>query len=179
MSNPLCQQFNNQGVSEEETSALQSVDLCDALEPTVGRELLGPEALSSRKIERRISEIQRLLAVRGTVRYGEVQRQVAQSLGITVRSVQCLMKSCHEQGLAGILKQSRKDRGTVKTDPDWHEFIVKTYREGNRASRQMSPAQVEVRVRVRAQELGVEDYPGRTTVYRILRPYIEKRQHQK
>jgi hypothetical protein len=28
-----------------------------------------------------------LLAVRGTVRYGEVQRQVAQSLGITVRSV--------------------------------------------------------------------------------------------
>jgi putative transposase len=58
-------------------------------------------------------------------------------------------------------------------------YIVKTYREGNRASRQMSPAQVEVRVRIRAQELGVEDYPGRTTVYRILRPYIEKRQHQK
>lgn len=87
MSNPLCQQSNNQGVSEEETSALQLVDLCDALEPTGGRDLLRPEALSSREIERRISEIQRLLAVRGTVRYREVQRQVSQSLGITVRSV--------------------------------------------------------------------------------------------
>jgi putative transposase len=43
----------------------------------------------------------------------------------------------------------------------------------------MSPAQVEVRVRVRAQELGVEDYPGRTTVYRILRPHIDKAQQQK
>jgi len=43
----------------------------------------------------------------------------------------------------------------------------------------MSRAQVAVRVRVRAQELGDEDYPSRTTVYRILRPELEKRQQQK
>jgi hypothetical protein len=67
MSNLLFQQSNNQGVSEEETSALQSVDLCDALEPTVGRDLLGPEVLSSREIERRISETQRLLETVGKV----------------------------------------------------------------------------------------------------------------
>ena len=72
MSNPLCQQSSHQGISEEETSALQSVDLFEALEPADGRDLLGPEALSSREMEQRISEIQRLLAVRGTVRYGEV-----------------------------------------------------------------------------------------------------------
>lgn len=41
----------------------------------------------------------------------------------------------------------------------------------------MSPAQVAVQVQARAQTLGVEDYPGRTTVHRILRPYIERVQH--
>ena len=38
----------------------------------------------------------------------------------------------------------------------------------------MSPAQVAVRVKVRAQELECEGYPGRTTVYRISKPEIEK-----
>lgn len=43
----------------------------------------------------------------------------------------------------------------------------------------MSPAQVDLQVRVRAQELGVTDYPSRPTVYRILLPLMEQRQRQK
>jgi molecular chaperone DnaK (HSP70) len=130
ISKPYCPQARNQH-TEEETSDLRLEDLCDVSESVVGRELLGSEALSSRELEQRISEIQKLLAVRGTARYREVQRQVAQSLGITVRSVQRLMQSCQEQGLAGLLKQSRRDRGTVKISREWQDFIVKTYREGN------------------------------------------------
>ncbi len=130
-------------------------------------------------VQLRVKVIQQLMAVSGTERYAKVQQQAAQNLGISVRSLRRLVKSWKEQGIAGLSRQVRSDQGCIKTSSDWHDFIVKTYREGNRDSRQMSPAQVEVRVRVRAQELGVEDYPGRTTVYRILRPYIEKRQHQK
>ncbi len=40
----------------------------------------------------------------------------------------------------------------------------------------MSPAQVAIRVKVRAQELGKDDAPRHMTVYRILNPLIEKRQ---
>jgi hypothetical protein len=83
MFNPLCQQSSHQQVSEEDTSDSQLEDFCDVSESAVGRDLLGPEALSSREMERKVAEIQRLLAVRGTSRYGEVQRQVAQSLGKT------------------------------------------------------------------------------------------------
>jgi putative transposase len=43
----------------------------------------------------------------------------------------------------------------------------------------MSPAQVVVQVQARAQMLGVEDYPGRTTVYRILRSHTEKVQQKR
>ena len=43
----------------------------------------------------------------------------------------------------------------------------------------MSPAQVVVQVQARAQTLGVKDYPGRTTVYRILRPHIENVQQKR
>lgn len=126
------------------------------------------------EVERRIEVIQQLLGVRGTDRYGEIQRQSARSLGITVRSLQRLVKSWEEQGVAGLFKQPRSDRGVLKTSVDWQKFIVKTYRDGNRGSKRMSRAQVAVRVKVRALELGVSEYPGRTTVYRILKPYIEK-----
>lgn len=130
-------------------------------------------------IQRRVKVIQQLMAARGTKRYSKVQQQAAQMLGISVRSLRRLVKSWQEQGIAGLSRQIRSDQGTVKTSPEWRDFIVKTYREGNRGSRQMSPAQVALRVRARAQELGVEEYPGRTTIYRMLRPQIEQQQQQK
>ncbi|KAM3109692.1 integrase, partial [Phormidesmis sp. 146-33] len=74
------------------------------------------------------------------------------------------------------MRQLRLNQGTSKHGENWQTFIRKTYREGNRGSRSLTPAQVALRVKVRAQELGVADYPSRTTVYRILQPQIEKQQ---
>lgn len=124
--------------------------------------VMAVEAVTSIEVQQRIDVIQRLLSVQGTSEYGVVQRQAARSLGITVRSVQRLVKAWREQGLAGVCKQSRRDRGEHKVSRDWQQFIVKTYRDGNRGSRRMSAAQVAVRVQVRAHDLGVSDYPGRT-----------------
>ncbi|MGL4619707.1 MAG: Mu transposase C-terminal domain-containing protein, partial [Chroococcidiopsis sp.] len=130
-------------------------------------------------VQRRLEVIQNLITYQGTNRYAQMQRQAAQKLGITVRSVQRLLKTWREQGLAGLSKKRRSDRLALKISLDWQKFIVKTYRSGNCGSKRMSRAQVAVRVRMRAQELGDENYPSRTTVYRILRPELEKRQQQK
>ena len=68
----------------------------------------------------------------------------------------------------------KPDRGQFRVSEEWQAFIVKTYRDGNRGSRCLSPAQVAVRVKVRAQELGEDSYPSHMSVYRILKPLIEK-----
>ncbi|WP_225913744.1 Mu transposase C-terminal domain-containing protein [Leptolyngbya ohadii] len=130
-------------------------------------------------VQQRMRIIQQLLAARGTKTYTQVQRQAARSLGMSVRSLRRLVKAWQELGVAGLSRQPRSDQGSIKASQEWQDFIVKTYKDGNRGSRQMSPAQVAVQVQARAQTLGVEDYPGRTTVYRILRPYIEKVQQKR
>lgn len=131
------------------------------------------------EVQQRMEVIQMLMAYQGTDRYGKIQRRAAEKLGVSLRSVQRLIKSWQEQGLAGLSRQTRSDQGVVRTSPEWQHFVIKTYQAGNRGSCRMSPAQVDLQVRVRAQELGVTDYPSRPTVYRILRSQIEQRQRQK
>jgi putative transposase len=82
------------------------------------------------------------------------------------------VRAWKKEGVAGLSWRERSDRGQSRISKDWQEYIVKTYREGNRGSRSLSPAQVAVRVKVRAAELGVENYPSHMTVYRILKPLI-------
>ncbi|MGA7954553.1 MAG: Mu transposase C-terminal domain-containing protein, partial [Gloeobacterales cyanobacterium] len=167
--------FNNDSPNATLKLALQvpTSELDDEWEiVSVGTELAA-------EVQCRVKVIQQLMAVHGTKRYAKVQQQAAQRLGISVRSLRRMVKAWQEQGIAGLSRQMRSDQGSVKTSRGWQDFIVKTYREGNRGSRQMSPAQVAVRVRACAQDLAAEDYPGRSTIYRILRPQIEKRQRQK
>ena len=98
---------------------------------------------------------------------------------MTVWSVRRLMRQLREKGVESIIRRSRSDRGEARISSQWQQFIVKTYRSGNRGSRRMSPAQVAVRVKVRAQELNIDRYPSHISVYRILKPLIEQRQQQK
>lgn len=152
--------------------------------PTEGRDeagegvlLLGQEV--PEVVQQRIGVIQELIAYQGTEGYAGVQAQAAKQLGMSIRSLQRLMKKWREEGILGLMPQARRDRGKARIGEDWQQFIVKTYREGNRGSRSLSPAQVAVRVKVRAQELGERKYPSHMTVYRILKPMIEQRQQVK
>lgn len=131
------------------------------------------------EVQQRIEIIQTLISAQGTDCYGKLQQQAAKKLGITVRSLQRLMKRWREQGLSALTKQQRVDHGAVRISSEWRDFILKTYRDGNRGSRSLTPAQVALRVRARAQELGVAEYPSRTTIYRILQPQIEKQQSKR
>jgi len=127
----------------------------------------------------RLTVVQRLLATAAQPGYGKRQQAAAQKLGMTVRSVRRLLRQLREEGIVSIIRRSRSDRGEARISEEWQKFIVKTYRDGNRGSRRLSPAQVAVRVKVRAQELGTEVYPSHMTVYRILKPLIEQGQRQK
>lgn len=130
-------------------------------------------------VQQRMRVIQQLLAARGTKTYTQVQRLAARSLGISVRSLRRLVKAWQKLGVAGLSRQPRSDQGSFKTSQERQDYNVRTYKDGNRGSRQMSPAQVAVQVRARAESLAIEDYPGRTTVYRILRPHIEQQQQKR
>jgi len=141
-----------------------------------GHELL--RCLSAEERERS-TLLQQLIATADQPNYLKRQQAVAQKLGISDRSVRRLVRQIRETGVESVVRRVRSDRGAARVGEDWQKFIVKTYRDGNRGSRRMSPAQVAVRVKVRAQELGVEDYPSHMTVYRILKPLIEQGQRQK
>jgi len=133
----------------------------------------------SREEQERLSVLQQLLATADQPRYIERQRAVAEKLGLSDRSVRRLLRQLREEGVAQVVRRVRSDRGAARIGEDWQKFIVQTYKDGNRGSRSLSPAQVAVRVKVRAQELGLEDYPSHMTVYRLLKPLTAQGQRAK
>ena len=127
----------------------------------------------------RVQILQELIASTHLPGYGKRQAKAAQKLGITVCSVRRLVRQLRETGGVSVARKSRSDRGLGRISQEWQKFIVETYREGNRGSHCLTPAQVAVRVKVRAQELNTEDYPSHMSVYRILKPLMEQGQQQK
>ncbi|WP_330204900.1 hypothetical protein [Cyanobacterium sp. Dongsha4] len=53
----------------------------------------------------------------------------------SVRTIQRYVKQWEENGLLGILQNNRADKGSYRIDPRLQDFILKTYREGNKGSK--------------------------------------------
>ncbi|MEH1775380.1 Mu transposase C-terminal domain-containing protein [Nostoc sp.] len=126
----------------------------------------------------RVEVLQSLIGPCDRKTYGIKLKQAAEKLGKTVRTVQRLVKKYQEQGLSGVTEAERSDKGGYRIDDGWQDFIVKTYKEGNKDGRKMTPAQVAIRVQVRAGQLGLEKYPCHMTVYRLLNPIIERKEQK-
>jgi putative transposase len=144
----------------------------DSLERIQADEIIAelPEAAKLK-----LEVIQSLMEPCDRATYSQKLKDAAAKLGKSKRSVQRLVKKWEEEGLAGMVGVERSDKGQYRIDPDWQQFILKTYQEGNKGSKRITPAQVAVRVKVRARELGVKP-PSHMTVYRILNPLIEKQE---
>lgn len=140
------------------------------------QEMLRPLTAEERE---RVSVLQQLLATADQPNYGKRQQAVAGKLGMTERSVRRLVRQLREEGVESVVRRVRSDRGLKRISKDWQQFIMQTYKEGNRGSRSLSPAQVAVRVKVRAEELGIEEYPSHMTVYRVLKPLTQQEQRLK
>ncbi len=114
-------------------------------------------------------------ALRDRTTYGERLRSGAQKLGISVRSVQRLFKKYQQQGLTALVSTSRADKGNHRISQFWQDFILKTYKKGNKGSKRMSPKQVALRVQAKAWEIGDDKPPSYKTVLRVLKPIQDKK----
>jgi putative transposase len=123
--------------------------------------------------------IQQLMEPCNRATYSERLREATLQLGKSVRTVQRLVKAWERDGLAALTEKGRSDKGEHRIDSQWKDFITKTYREGNKGSMRLTPAQVAVRVKVRAQQLGLDNFPSHMTVYRVLQPLLEKKKQGK
>jgi putative transposase len=153
-----------------EKSENASVDECASI-------AVGLADLPSESHER-IEVLQGIISAPNAEIYRERFRLGMKRLSMTERSLRRLVRVYRCEGPSAVLPKERRDSGQHRVEEDWQSYILKTYRQGNREGRRMSRAQVWVRVKARAMELGIENVPGRATVYRILAPEIERRTRQ-
>ena len=99
--------------------------------------------------------IQSLLEPCDRATYGQRQREAAEKLGKSVRTVRRLVKQWEKEGIKALTGTTRADKGKHRIDEDWQQFIIKTYKEGNKGSKRITPNQVALRVKARADELGL------------------------
>ncbi|GAQ00085.1 Mu transposase C-terminal domain-containing protein [Leptolyngbya sp. NIES-2104] len=128
--------------------------------------------------QQRVKAMQRLANAPDRPTYLALQQEIAQQLNMTVRNVQLLMKAWQTEGVAGVVRQGRSDRGERRLDEDWTNYILQTYRAGNRGGRRMSRAQVAVRVAARALEIGDNNPPSRASVYRVLQSEMDRQEER-
>ncbi|XHX78383.1 MAG: Mu transposase C-terminal domain-containing protein [Stenomitos frigidus ULC029] len=124
----------------------------------------------------KLAVIQSLLEPCDRATYGQKLRDAAEKLGVSMRSVQRLVKRWEQEGLAGIAQDARADKGSYRIGDFWEGFIIKTYKEGNKGSKCMTPKQVAVRVQAKAREIGDEKPPHYRTVLRVLKPIMERQE---
>ncbi|ELR99640.1 Mu transposase C-terminal domain-containing protein [Gloeocapsa sp. PCC 73106] len=111
--------------------------------------------------------------------YGERLREGANKLGVSIRTVQRLFKRYQEQGLAALVSKDRADKGKHRINEFWQDFIVKTYEQGNKGSKRMTPKQVALKVQVKAREINDQQPPTYRTILRVLKPIQDKQQKTK
>ena len=124
----------------------------------------------------RLEVIQSLIEPCDRATYGERLRSGAKKLDISVRSLQRLFKKYQEQGLTALVSTNRADKGNYRISEFWQDFILKTYKQGNKGSRRMSPKQVALRVQAKASEIGDRKPPSYKTVLRVVKPIQKKKE---
>ncbi len=118
------------------------------------------------------------LAQRDRASYGKRLKEAAEKLGKSKRTVQRLVKKWEESGLAGLTQTKRSDKGNHRINDELQQFILKTYQDGNKGSKRITPKQVFLRTKAKAEELGIQA-PSHMTVYRVLKPLIDKKKQAK
>ncbi|MDJ0745370.1 MAG: helix-turn-helix domain-containing protein [Xenococcaceae cyanobacterium MO_167.B27] len=116
--------------------------------------------------------------MRDRATYGKRLKEAADKLGKSKRTVQRLVKKWEKEGLAALTQTKRADKGSHRIDGELEKFILKTYQDGNKGSKRITPKQVYLRTKVKVQELGVKA-PSHMTVYRVLKPLIDKKKQAK
>ena len=75
--------------------------------------------------------------------YGQRLEAAAEKLGKSKRTVQRLVKKWEEEGLEAIAPTNRSDKGSFRIEEKLQEFIITTYKNGNKGSRRVTRKQVK------------------------------------
>jgi putative transposase len=103
------------------------------------------------------------------------KQAVANTLGVSTRQVERLLKQYHDDKLSESAGVQRSDKGKHRVSEDWQEFIKAIYEESIKNKHPISPASIVREVKRHAivdLKLKPGDYPHQATVYRILDPLI-------
>ncbi|WP_017294851.1 Mu transposase C-terminal domain-containing protein [Geminocystis herdmanii] len=132
------------------------------------------------EVKLRMEVVESLIEPCDRTLYRERKQQAAEKLGISIRSIERLMKKYREEGFVGIIK-TRADKGTIRIDQEWFDFILDTYKKGNQNGKRIIRHQVFLKVKGRAKQLDLEkkDYPSHQTVYRIIDQYVEEQNRKR
>ena len=106
--------------------------------------------------------------------------EAAKKLCKSTRTIRRMLAKVEHEGLAALAETVRSDKGQFRIDPKWQEFIIKTYKQGNRNGLRLSPYQVWKLVEAKAKKDGLKDgeFPSHVTVYKILEPLINKKKNK-
>lgn len=163
-----------------EPTGLSSVNTANLpLQPDTSSEPFAIVSELNSDAQKKLEVLQSLMEPCDRATYGQKLREAAEKLGISLRSVQRLVKRWEQEGLASIARDSRRDKGRHRIGNDWEEFILKTYKDGNKGSKRMTPKQVALRVQAKARELGDDQPPHYRTVLRVLDPIIARQEKAK
>jgi putative transposase len=153
------------------------VEMLKAVEPTWEDNVIRNETEElTYETKRRLEVLQKLNIYKGTAEYRAEKMKAAEELRVSQRSLRRMIFQYREEGLEGIIRRERSDKGQEKVSEEWREFITKSYRTGNRGTRSTSAAQIANLVKSQSQEQGEKDYPSRATVYRVLKVEKDKRE---
>ncbi|MEH2092283.1 Mu transposase C-terminal domain-containing protein [Nostoc sp.] len=103
------------------------------------------------------------------------KQAIANTLGVSTRQVERLLKQYHDDKLSESAGVQRSDKGKHRVSEDWQEFIKTIYEESLKKKHPISPASIVREVKRHAivdLKLKPGDYPHQATVYRILDPLI-------
>jgi putative transposase len=104
------------------------------------------------------------------------KQEVASTLKISTRQVERLLRRFHAGELDEENSEVRADKGSHRVDPYWVEYIQKAYEQGNKSGR-MSPSDVAREVKRHAivdRHLEDGQFPHPATVFRVLKPLVER-----
>ena len=86
----------------------------------------------------KLEVIQTLLEPCDRATYGKRLREAAKKLGKSKRTVQRLVKKWEEEGLAALSQTKRADKGNHRIDSELEQFILNTYKNGNKGSKRIT-----------------------------------------
>jgi putative transposase len=112
----------------------------------------------------------------------ERKQAIAQTLAISTRQVERMLNQYQEDQLRETAGLERADKGQHRIDDYWQDYVREVYEQSLKHKHPLKPADVVREVKRHAViDLRHEDgdYPHPATIYRILKPLIERQKRRK